>query len=98
MSRDHWVTCVAWKKTLAGGAEKQVRETEGRSVFKPCNSRCQLRWEKMCSVGVDRVPCGKGSGCPESLKDLKQRKTGQTLHFRRTTGESEMKGVRRRLN
>lgn len=52
----------------------------------------------MCSVGVDRVPCGKGSGCPESLKDLKQRKTGQTLHFRRTTGESEMKGVRRRLN
>lgn len=42
---------------------------------------------------MDSVPCGKGSDCPESLKDLKQKKTGQTLHFRRTTGESEMEGV-----
>lgn len=42
---------------------------------------------------MNSVPCGKGSDCPESLKDLKQKKTGQTLHLRRTTGESEMEGV-----
>lgn len=55
MSRDHQVTCVAWKKILAAGAETQVRETEGHSVCPNRTSQGERRHE----VGED---VRRGSG------------------------------------